>query len=166
MKSLRELFRIGKGPSSSHTMGPQRAARIFLERNKRARAFEVTLYGSLAATGRGHMTDAAITDVLKDTAPVEIVWMPGANLPFHPNALKFKALDEERRTMDTWTVYSIGGGALSEGKGDDDMFNTPEVYQMNTMTEIMEWCYNNGRSYWEYVELSEGRALWDYLGEV
>ena len=166
MKSLRELFRIGKGPSSSHTMGPQRAARIFLERNKQARAFEVTLYGSLAATGRGHMTDVAITDALKDTAPVEIVWMPGTTLPFHPNAMKFKALDEERRTVDTWTVYSIGGGALSEGKGDDDMFNTPEVYQMNTMTEIMEWCYNNGRSYWEYVELSEGRALWDYLAEV
>ncbi len=166
MKSLRELFRIGKGPSSSHTMGPQRAARIFLERNKEARTFEVTLYGSLAATGRGHMTDVAITDVLKGTAPVEIVWMPGTTLPFHPNAMKFKALDEERRTVDTWTVYSIGGGALSEGKGSDDMFNTPEVYRMNTMTEIMEWCYSNGRSYWEYVELSEGRELWDYLGEV
>lgn len=166
MKSLTELYKIGKGPSSSHTMGPQRAARIFLERNKDAKSFEVTLYGSLAATGRGHMTDVAITDVLAPVAPVNIVWQASISLPFHPNAMKFKAFDDEHRTIDTWTVYSVGGGALSEGKEEGDMFDTPEVYQLNTMTEIMEWCYSNGRSYWEYVEQSEGRGLWDYLHEV
>lgn len=166
MKSLRELYRIGKGPSSSHTMGPQRAARLFLERNKDAKAFEVTLYGSLAATGRGHMTDVAINDVLAPVAPVNIIWQPSVRLPFHPNAMKFKALDDERRITDVWTVYSVGGGALSEGKEEGDMFDTPEVYKLNTMTDIMEWCYSNGRSYWEYVELSEGHELWDYLHEV
>lgn len=166
MKSLTELYKIGKGPSSSHTMGPQRAARIFLERNKDAKSFEVTLYGSLAATGRGHMTDVAITDVLAPVAPVNIVWQASASLPFHPNAMKFKAFDEEHRTVDSWTVYSVGGGALSEGKEEGDMFDTPEVYELNTMTEIMEWCYSNGRSYWEYVELCEGRQFWDYLHEV
>lgn len=166
MKSLTELYKIGKGPSSSHTMGPQRAARIFLERNKDAKSFEVTLYGSLAATGRGHMTDVAITDVLAPVAPVNIVWQASVSLPFHPNAMKFKAFDEEHRTVDSWTVYSVGGGALSEGKEEGDMFDTPEVYELNTMTEIMEWCYSNGRSYWEYVELCEGRQFWDYLHEV
>ena len=73
MKSLRELFRIGKGPSSSHTMGPQKAAKIFASHNMHAASFEVTLYGSLAATGRGHMTDVAIDEVLRPIAPLRFV---------------------------------------------------------------------------------------------
>ena len=85
MKSLRELFRIGKGPSSSHTMGPDNAARIYAKRHPEAKSFEVTLYGSLAATGKGHMTDVAIIDVLSKIAPVNIVWQPKIFLPFHPN---------------------------------------------------------------------------------
>ena len=76
MKSLRELFRIGKGPSSSHTMGPDNAARIYANRHPEAKSFEVTLYGSLAATGKGHMTDVAIIDVLSKIAPVNIIWEP------------------------------------------------------------------------------------------
>ena len=77
MKSLKELFRIGKGPSSSHTMGPQYAAKLFLERNAGAKSFEVTLYGSLAATGKGHQTDTAIIEVLSPAAPVEIILASG-----------------------------------------------------------------------------------------
>ena len=76
MKSLRELYRIGVGPSSSHTMGPQKAAKIFAERNNGAARYEVTLYGSLAATGKGHLTDKAITDVLQASATVDIIWKP------------------------------------------------------------------------------------------
>ena len=74
MKSIKELYRIGTGPSSSHTMAPRRAAEQFLARHPEAAAFRVTLYGSLAATGRGHMTDRAIIDTLLPTAPVDIVW--------------------------------------------------------------------------------------------
>ena len=122
-------------------MGPQKAAKIFLERNPDAKQFKVTLYGSLAATGKGHMTDTAIIEVLSGTAPVDINWQPSIFLPFHPNGMKFEAYTADNKKIDEWTVYSIGGGALSEGKGDDDMFNTPEVYEMNTMTEIMNWCY-------------------------
>ena len=59
MKSLRELFKIGRGPSSSHTMGPMRAAQIFSSEHRDAKSFQVTLYGSLASTGKGHMTDVA-----------------------------------------------------------------------------------------------------------
>ena len=83
MESLKEIFRIGKGPSSSHTMGPQRAAIIFAERHSEASRFEVTLYGSLAATGKGHMTDKAIIDVLKPIAPVNIIWQPSIFLPYY-----------------------------------------------------------------------------------
>ena len=166
MKSIKEIYKIGKGPSSSHTMGPQKAAKIFLERHGDAAGFEVTLYGSLAATGKGHMTDVAINEVLEPAAPVKIVWQPTVVLPFHPNGMKFKALDGSGAVTDEWTVYSVGGGALSEGKTGGDMFNTREVYEMNSMTEIMKWCEDTGRSYWEYVDECEDSDIWDYLMEV
>ena len=166
MKSLKELFRIGKGPSSSHTMGPQQAAKLFAERNSDAKSFEVTLYGSLAATGKGHQTDVAIIDVLQPLAPVEIIWKPSEFLPFHPNGMRFVAKSGDGNTLDDWTVYSVGGGALSEGKTGTSANEPPEVYGMNTMTEIMQWCYDNGRSYWEYVDITEGPEIWDYLMKV
>lgn len=166
MKTLKELFKIGKGPSSSHTMGPQKAAKIFLENNRGASSFEVTLYGSLAATGKGHMTDIAIIEVLEPVAPIRIIWKPDVFLPFHPNGMKFRSLTNDEKPINEWTVYSIGGGALSEGKGEDDMFNSPEVYDMNSMTEIMKWCERTGRNYWEYVQLCEDSSLWDYLEVV
>lgn len=166
MKTLKELFKIGKGPSSSHTMGPQKAAKIFLENNRGASSFEVTLYGSLAATGKGHMTDIAIIEVLEPIAPVRIIWKPDVFLPLHPNGMKFRSFTNDEKPINEWTVYSIGGGALSEGKGDDDMFNSPEVYDMNSMTEIMKWCERTGRNYWEYVQLCEDSSLWDYLEVV
>lgn len=165
MKSLKELYRIGIGPSSSHTMGPNRAAKMFLERNKDAASFQVTLYGSLAATGKGHQTDVAIIDALSPTAPTELIWRPAEFLPYHPNGMRFKALDNEGNVTDDWTVFSVGGGALSEGP-DDTSIDTPDVYSMNTMTEIMNWCYANGRSYWEYVYLTEGPEIRDYLMQV
>ena len=166
MKSLRELFRIGKGPSSSHTMGPQHAAQLFRSRHPEATAFEVTLYGSLAATGKGHATDIAIIEELSKTAPVEIDWRPSQFLPFHPHGMKFTAKDSQGDILEEWTVYSIGGGALSEGKAEGDAVDTKEPYDMNTMTEIMQWCYDNGRNYWEYVDLCEDEGIWDYLAKV
>ena len=145
MKSLRELFRIGKGPSSSHTMGPDNAARIYAKRHPEAKSFEVTLYGSLAATGKGHMTDVAIIDVLSKIAPVNIIWEPKVFLPFHPNGMKFTA-----DGGDEWTVYSVGGGALSEGKAEGDVFASGgDVYEMNKMKDIMAWCNKTGHGYWE-----------------
>lgn len=165
MYSLKELYKIGKGPSSSHTMGPQRAAEIFVCRHSDAKSFVVTLYGSLAATGRGHMTDVAVTEVLEAVAPVEIVWRPDIFLPFHPNAMNFKSMDALGRVTEDWTVYSVGGGALSQGP-DDGSLSAGEVYPLNTLTEIMRWCEDNGCSYWEYVEQCEGAEIWPYLQEI
>ena len=161
MKSITEIFRIGFGPSSSHTMGPRHAAELFLGRHPEASSFEVTLYGSLAATGRGHLTDRAIMDVLPG---VRIVWEPQTFLPFHPNGMTFRSLDTAGQVTDTWTVYSIGGGALAEEGADS--IETPDVYGMNTMTDILRYCERTGRSYWEYVEECEGKPIWDYLSEV
>lgn len=164
MKSIRELYRIGTGPSSSHTMGPRHAASIFASRNAGAAAFRVTLYGSLAATGRGHLTDVAIEETLSPLAPVNIEWQPQTFLPFHPNGMHFEAIDTDGNTTDRWTVYSIGGGALAEeGEKSNE---SSDVYDMNTMTEILDWCRRTGRTYWEYVELCEGPEIWDYLAKV
>ena len=166
MESLKEIFRIGKGPSSSHTMGPQRAATIFAERHPEAARFEVTLYGSLAATGKGHMTDKAIIDVLKQVAPVEITWEPDIFLPYHPNGMLFRAFNDSQDLLDEWTVYSVGGGALSEGKATGDFFQKETVYDLHTLKDIQAWCEHHGRGYWEYVKQCEGDDLWDYLREV
>ena len=166
MKSLKELYRVGKGPSSSHTMGPQRAAKLFLQRCGNASSYEVTLYGSLAATGKGHMTDIAIEEVLKPHRSVNIVWKPQVFLPFHPNGMKFVGKDVNGDVLDEWTVYSIGGGALSEGESDNNELGAKDVYDLNTMAEIQQWCYDNGRSFWEYVEKCEGKEIWDYLDMI
>ena len=166
MKSLRELYRIGKGPSSSHTMGPQRAAQLFLERCSNASLYEVTLYGSLAATGKGHMTDVAIEEVLHPHHTVSIIWKPQVFLPFHPNGMKFVGRDVNGDIIDEWTVYSIGGGALSDGTDGHEELGATEVYDLNKMSDIQSWCYDNGRSFWEYVEKCEDKEIWDYLKTI
>ncbi len=167
MNSLRELYRIGKGPSSSHTMGPDYAATKFAARHPQAARFEVTLYGSLAATGKGHMTDWAIENVLKPIAPVEIDWQPTVFLPFHPNGMTFRAYNEANELQEEWTVFSVGGGALSEGTKDKGQrTQDSSVYNMSTIAEIQAWCEANGKTYWEYVEDQEGPEIWDYLAEV
>ncbi len=167
MKSIKELYKIGRGPSSSHTMGPMRASQIFLSEHKDASRFQVTLYGSLAATGKGHMTDVAITDELEKSAPVEILWEPSVFLPFHPNGMNFKSFDADGNVTGDWTVYSVGGGALSEGKAKGDRFEeTGEVYELNRLSDIQHWCEESGMSYWEYVEKCEGTEIWDYLRDI
>ena len=164
MKSLKELYRIGIGPSSSHTMGPRNAAEQFLARHPEAKSFEVTLYGSLAATGKGHMTDRAILDTLEPHAPVNLKWEPQFFLPFHPNGMLFKSKNEHGKVTDEWTVYSVGGGALAE-EGDSTLAS-PDIYDMTTMSQILNWCERTGRSYWEYVQQCEEPDIWDYLHEV
>ena len=165
MKSIKELYRIGTGPSSSHTMGPRKAAEMFVTRHPDAAKFKVTLYGSLAATGKGHMTDVAIIDTLELTAPVEIIWQPKVFLPFHPNGMTFAAFDTDDKLIENWTVYSIGGGALAENS-DTPSIESRDVYGMNSMTEILEWCERSGKGYWEYVKECEDSDIWDYLNEV
>lgn len=161
MKSIRELFRIGFGPSSSHTMGPRKAAEIFRSRHPEASRFEVTLYGSLAATGKGHMTDVAIQDAIPG---ISIHWEPKTFLPFHPNGMNFRSYDANGTLTDDWTVFSVGGGALAEEGV--EITDSPDIYEMNTMTEILEYCNYTGKSYWEYVEECEGKEIWDFLREV
>lgn len=171
MDSIKNIFRFGRGPSSSHTMAPMRAARIFLEKNKDNLAggegsfrFEVELYGSLAATGKGHMTDVAILDVLQPVAPTDISWYPETNLPLHPNGMIFKLYASDGILLSSWRAYSIGGGALADDVWDER--RTVELYDMDRISEIQEWCNRTGYSYWEYVGKFEDSDIWDYLNEA
>ena len=134
MESLKELYKIGNGPSSSHTMGPKLAAEQFLQRCPDAESFKVTLYGSLAATGRGHLTDKAIESVLQPIAPTEIVWQPNIFLPFHPNGMRFEAL-RGGKTYDEWEIYSVGGGALANEQ--TKPANKKQIYPLNTISETV-----------------------------
>lgn len=160
MDSIRELFRIGYGPSSSHTMGPHRAAELFRQRHP-CHHYRVTLYGSLAATGKGHMTDRAILQVLGEAT--EILWCADQCLPEHPNGMCFEALDDDGRCNGRWEVFSVGGGALVDA-------NTPkhkgQVYSLATMKEILHWSESEGKPLWAMVEECEDDNLWDFLTEV
>lgn len=159
MESIREIYRIGRGPSSSHTMGPLKAAEAYRARTPGASAYRVTLYGSLAATGRGHLTDKAVEAGLAP-ARVEIIWEPGKVLQFHPNALRFEVT--EGAPAAPWTAYSTGGGRISDGTDS----GAPEIYSMNSMEEVLAWSRKTGRAFWEYVAETEGPEIFPYMAEV
>lgn len=161
MESIRRLYKIGNGPSSSHTMGPKKAAEIFSAKYPEATRIQVTLYGSLAATGKGHLTDKAIIDVISPK-PFEIIWKPEIFLPFHPNGMFFEAFIDEKK-IGEWTIFSIGGGDLAN---ETTSVTEDQIYEMTTMKEILEWCQRNGKSFWEYVQECEDGDIWDFLAVV
>ncbi|HKL34362.1 MAG TPA: L-serine ammonia-lyase [Tangfeifania sp.] len=162
MESIKEIYKIGHGPSSSHTMGPKKAADRFLQKNPSALRYEVILYGSLAATGKGHLTDRAIHETFSNKK-LDISWEPRTFLPKHPNALKFSAFNSDDKVEDEWTVYSIGGGAITD---DFTETETREVYPHRKMAEILEYCTQNGIQLWEYVFEFEEKNLREHLEEV
>ncbi|HKK66860.1 MAG TPA: L-serine ammonia-lyase [Bacteroidales bacterium] len=162
MESIRNIYRIGYGPSSSHTMGPKKASGMFRKRNPGAASYQVTLYGSLAATGKGHLTDVAIESEFEDKKP-EIEWKPKEYLPAHPNAMTFRAYDDAGSLLDEWTAYSIGGGAIED---DNTSVKKKVVYPFKNMAEILRYCNRNGMHIWELVEAYEGENIWTYLAEV
>ena len=162
MESIKNIFKMGFGPSSSHTMGPSNAAKIFKEKNPDTDHYIVELYGSLAATGKGHMTDVAIQEMLSPK-PTQIIWHSEIKLPFHPNGMIFKSYDKKDKLTDEWTIYSIGGGDLADEK---TKISKEYVYHLTNMTDILAWCQNTGKSLWEYVHDIEGDEIFEYLSDV
>jgi L-serine dehydratase len=162
MKSIREIYRIGHGPSSSHTMGPAFASELIKREHPEADSFTVVLYGSLARTGKGHQTDKAIEKALAPV-PVEVEFNTSAeNLP-HPNTMDLFAYRDDR-PVGALRVMSIGGGAISVvGRPDTD---TKEVYPEKTFAEISERCKSRNIRLSDYVEEMEGPEIWDYLYKV
>lgn len=160
MDSIKELYKIGHGPSSSHTMGPQRAASIFLKRNPKATKFIVELFGSLALTGKGHLTDYIIKETLGSKI-TEIVFNNEIVFSYHPNALKFKAY-KDNELIDEWLVFSVGGGDLKELN--ENRYIKASVYPHSTMKEIIKYCKDNTLTLVEYVKKFDN--VTSYLKEV
>jgi len=163
MKSIREIYKIGKGPSSSHTMGPERAAQLFLRKFPQADRFQVKLYGSLNATGVGHGTDRVLKEVLGEDR-TKIVFSPETWEGMHPNTMDFSAFSEDLE-IGQLRVESIGGGDIR--LPGQKIAAGEEVYIEHSFAEIADFCkwrYIGKLS--EYVELNEGPEIWDFLMEV
>ncbi|OGV45780.1 MAG: hypothetical protein A2X46_09580 [Lentisphaerae bacterium GWF2_57_35] len=164
MGSILDAFKTGAGPSSSHSIGPQRAARFFLARSKQQPArFRVTLYGSLAETGRGHLTDQTIAQALAPT-DCEIAWDTQTDNLKHPCTMKFEAFYSDGSAPTVWTVYSVGGGNLEDDAGP---IGNPEpaTYPFLHIGEAIRWCEENRLSFWQLAERHESQ-LWPRLGAV
>ncbi len=162
METIREIFRIGRGPSSSHTMGPVRAAKQYREKHDKAKKFKVTLYGSLALTGKGHLTDVAIIEELRP-AEVEIVWLKNEYKDFHPNALEFEVADAGADT-DKWLVYSVGGGKIVDEHNKES--EPKMIYTQQSMQDILNYYKETGKTFWELVYETEGNAVRLHLKQV
>ena len=163
MKSIRDIYKIGKGPSSSHTIGPERAAKLFKSEHPDADGFRVVLYGSLSKTGRGHGTDRVLQEVLSPL-PTEIIF--SEEMPHgvhHPNTMDFFA-QKDGQDVDTMRVQSIGGGDIHiEGRDDLEL---PEIYPENSFAEVDQFCRFRGLDLAEYVEINEGEDIWEFLDEI
>ena len=163
MKSIREIYKIGKGPSSSHTMGPERAAKHFKALYPQADAFRVILYGSLSKTGVGHGTDTVIREVLSPL-PTEIVFSKENLADSHPNTMDLIAL-QGGEPIGTLRIESIGGGDIRVPG--ETMLDTPEIYPENSFAEITDFCkWRYIEKLSDYVELNEGEEIWEYLETV
>ena len=164
MKSIRDIYKIGKGPSSSHTMGPERAARLFRSEHPEAEAFRVILYGSLSKTGVGHGTDRVLRQVLSPL-PTEIIFSDEVLPDSHPNTMDFIALrgGEESGFL---RVESVGGGDIRI-PGRKEKEEVEEVYIEHSFAEIADFCkWRYIQTLSDYVELNEGPEIWDFLMDV
>ncbi len=163
MRSVKEVFKIGRGPSSSHTMGPEKAAQIFKTEHPDADAFQVRLYGSLSKTGKGHGTDRVLYETLAPF-PTEVIFCKETPEDVtHPNTMDFTAL-KDGQPVDVMRAESIGGGDIripgrEESRGE-------EVYPENSFAEVLEFCQFRTLDLAEYVELTEGPEIRDYLRVV
>lgn len=167
MQSLREIYKTGRGPSSSHTMGPERAMKIMRARFPAADGFRVTLYGSLALTGKGHGTD---TVIIYTAAPArcEVVWDDKSPCPVHPNTMDIAAY-EGGNLLATKRVYSVGGGTVVfEGEPPEryEKYADDSIYPHNSYAEIWEFCKANNLRLWQYAEVFEGAGIFDFLADV
>lgn len=162
MKTLREIYKIGKGPSSSHTMGPERASKAFKAETPDADEYKAILYGSLAKTGEGHGTDKVIKSTLEPT-PTEVVFSDEEIEGAHPNTMDLIAY-KGGKEIKKCRVESVGGGnVVIDGV---PALTTPSIYPENSFAEINQFCKWRHISLVDYVEMNEGEEIWDFLKDV
>lgn len=162
MKSLRQLYKIGIGPSSSHTMGPVKATERFLAQYDGYDSYVVTLFGSLAMTGKGHGTDTAIINAFGDRK-VEIVLDKDTKCVVHPNTMEFVAYKQGCEQV-KMQVFSIGGGDILVAG--ETFSESADVYELNTFEQIKQYCEANGLRIWQYAIQREGEQILDYMREI
>ena len=163
MKSLRYLYKIGRGPSSSHTMGPEKACRIFMKRYPQADEYEAILLGSLSATGKGHLTDEVIRETFAPGKVTVIFGDTDESKLLHPNTLILKAKSGGSVVGES-EVYSVGGGEIIF-KGEKQNA-AEEIYPHKTFDEIKEFCIENSLKLWQYAEIFEGGEIWNFLQNI
>lgn len=162
MESITELYKIGRGPSSSHTIGPEKASVIFKERNKNADVFKAILYGSLAKTGRGHGTDAVIQKTFFPKKCEVVFDYSQSSLP-HPNTMDLVAYCNGV-VIDRARVMSVGGGSISfDGL---EIASPPKIYSMSSFADIAGYCKGSELRLWQYVEQVEGADIHVYMNTV
>lgn len=162
MQSLKELYKIGSGPSSSHTMGPKKAVELFKNTYKDATKFKVILYGSLALTGKGHLTDYIIKKALEGYDN-EIIFDENMKCDVHPNTFDIFAYKNDE-LIDKWRVYSVGGGTFKvEGK---ESVTVPSIYKEKNWHEVMSYCKEKNIDLYDYVCEVEGENIKEFLYEI
>lgn len=162
MKSLRELYKIGTGPSSSHTMGPERAAKWFKQKYPAATDFKAVLFGSLAKTGKGHRTDYIIEETFRPLSSEVIFDMETVDIP-HPNTMRLMAYANGEQLGEA-EIYSVGGGAIRI-KGEQSA-EPQDIYELHSFDSIAAYCREHDLRLWQYVEQVEDSDIWDYLAEI
>lgn len=163
MQSLKYLYRYGMGPSSSHTIGPNNAARKFRAINKTATSFRVSLFGSLSLTGKGHLTDKAILKAFSPV-PCDIIWCDN-ELPYHPNGMKFEALGDDGQVINEWVTFSIGGGELRDEGGVAGEYS--HIYNQKSMDDVLTWTSSSGKPIWQLVaEVEDEGFIEEYLADI
>ena len=159
MESLTELYKIGSGPSSSHTIGPERACLLFRNRFPEANSFRAILYGSLAKTGKGHGTDAIIQKTLSPV-PTAITFAPDEQSIPHPNTMDLFAFLDDRE-LGHLRFLSVGGGRIQI---DGEEYTSPSLcYTLKTFNEIRAYCEKKGIRLWQFAEENENEGFWDYM---
>ncbi|MGD9761812.1 MAG: L-serine ammonia-lyase, iron-sulfur-dependent, subunit alpha [Candidatus Izemoplasmatales bacterium] len=158
MESLRELYKVGRGPSSSHTMGPERICQEILK-NYSGDFYEVTLYGSLSFTGLGHLTDKIIKETLGNA---EVFFSKELKLE-HPNTMDI-VIYKNNEVIGKERYYSIGGGSILR-KGDEEL-PKKQVYPHKNFQEIRNYCVANNLTLYQYVYSFEDQGFKDYLRNI
>ena len=165
MKSIKDIYKIGTGPSSSHTMGPEAAARLICEEHPEATGFKVVLYGSLSKTGRGHGTDRAVKAAL-EPFPTEVVFSEeDPEEMAHPNMMDLYAYQGQEEIA-KMRVYSVGGGDIVVEGRPQPVEKADEPYLENSFAEIRQFCDFRYIDIAEYIRINEGEEIRDYLAEV
>ena len=160
MQSIQEIFKIGPGPSSSHTFGPMKACSYMVDNYPQATHYDVILYGSLALTGKGHLTDVIIKKTLQKDVNIQFNF---DEVKDHPNTMTIEAFNEEH-SLGKHTFVSIGGGLIEiDGKKNS---TSPDIYPHSTMDEIQSFCRTHHLRLDQYIDLFEGNDLNTYMHSI